>query len=56
MEQHNARPQRCSGVQIVSASHSGDKRMSFGKFMRIANARQIENRNASRNFYSTFGE
>jgi superfamily I DNA/RNA helicase len=35
-------PKRCSGVQIVSASHTGDKRMSFGKFIRIAYARQIE--------------
>src|SRR3981189_917903 len=26
-------PKRCSGVQIVSASHTGDKRMSVGKGM-----------------------
>src|SRR5258708_17122661 len=35
-------PKRCSGVQIVSASHTGDKRMWLGKFMRIADSRQIE--------------
>src|SRR3981189_2409355 len=26
-------PKRCSGVQIVSATHTGDKRMSVGKCM-----------------------
>jgi hypothetical protein len=44
MEQHNLMslpldgtaqrpPKRCSGVQIVSATHTGDKRMSVGKCM-----------------------
>jgi hypothetical protein len=33
MEQHNARPSDASGVQIVSATHTGDKRMSVGKCM-----------------------
>src|SRR5260370_6805220 len=49
-------PKRCSGVQIVSASHTGDKRMWLGKFMRIADARQIEIAMRRATFISTLRE
>src|SRR5260370_42385226 len=49
-------PKRCSDVQIVSASHTGDKRMWLGKFMRIADARQIETVMRRATFISTLRE
>jgi hypothetical protein len=49
-------PKRCSRVQIVSASHTGDKRMWLGKFMRIADARQIEIVMRRATFISTLRE
>src|ERR1700687_480589 len=49
-------PKRCSRVQIVSASHTSDKRMSVGKFMRIAYGRQIEIVMRPATFISTLRE
>jgi hypothetical protein len=49
-------PKRCSGVQIVSTSRTGDKRMSVREFMRIADARQIEIVMRHATFISTLRE